>query len=144
MSLTETKEWKPKIIVFTCNWCTYAAADTAGFNHFEYPAQVRIIRTPCSGRFDPIWVLRALNRGADGVLLSGCHPGDCHYGTGNYYNRRRQTIMKNLVEYMGIEPERFQTSWISGSEANKFQQTMENLVADITRLGPNRKLRDMR
>jgi len=144
VSIENNENWEPKIIVFACNWCTYAAADLAGLNHMDYPASVRIIRTPCSGRFDPIWVLRALNRGADGVLLSGCHPGDCHYGTGNYYNRRRQTIMKNLVEYMGIEPERFQTSWISGSEANKFQQTMEKLVSDITRLGPNRKLRDMR
>jgi len=144
MSIATNQEWKPKIIVFTCNWCTYAGADMAGFNHFEYPADVRIIRTPCSGRFDPIWVMRALNRGADGVLLSGCHPGDCHYGTGNYYNRRRQTIMKNMMQFMGIEPERFQTSWISGSEANKFQAVMIKLVDDIRRVGPNRKLRDAR
>lgn len=142
MSLDTNTEWRPKIIVFTCNWCTYAGADMAGFNHYEYPPDVRIIRTPCSGRFDPIWVMRAFNQGADGVLLSGCHPGDCHYGTGNYYNRRRQTVMKNMMQYMGIEPERFQTSWISGSEANKFQEVMIKLVDDIKRLGPNRKLRD--
>ena len=144
MSIASNTEWRPKIIVFTCNWCTYAGADMAGFNHYEYPTDVRIIRTPCSGRFDPIWVMRALNQGADGVLLSGCHPGDCHYGTGNYYNRRRQTVMKDLMQFMGIEPERFQTSWISASEANKFQEVMIKLVEDIRRLGPNRKLRDAR
>lgn len=141
MSIDNQASWKPKIIVFACNWCTYAAADLAGLNHLEYPADIRIIRVPCSGRMDPMLAMRALNRGADGVLMSGCHPGDCHYGTGNYYNRRRQMIMKNLVQYLGVEPERYQTSWISGAEGIKFQEVMHSFVDQITKLGPNRKLR---
>ena len=144
MSVEHDQTFKPKIIVIACNWCTYAGADLAGLNHYEYPADVRIIRVPCSGRMDPLFALRALNRGADLVLLSGCHPGDCHYGTGNYYNRRRHTIMREFMQYMGIEADRYQTSWISGAEGGKFQQVMEKIVEDARRLGPNRKLRDVR
>ncbi|HHW60893.1 MAG TPA: hydrogenase iron-sulfur subunit [Syntrophomonadaceae bacterium] len=144
MSVENNNEWNPKIIVIACNWCTYAAADLAGLNHYEYPADIRIIRVPCSGRMDPLFMLRAFNRGADGVLLSGCHPGDCHYGTGNYYNRRRQMMMKRLMQFVGLEPERYQTSWISGAEGSKFAETMHKLVEDVTALGPNRKLRDER
>ena len=144
MSIESSKGWEPKIIVFACNWCSYAAADLAGLNHLDYPADVRIIRTPCSGRMDPLFVMRAFNRGADGVLLSGCHPGDCHYGSGNYFNRRRQLVMKNLMQYIGIESGRYQTSWISGAEGPKFAEPMKKLVEDVTKLGPNRKLRDAR
>ena len=96
-------EFKPKIVAFCCNWCSYAGADLAGTNRLQYPADIKIIRVPCSCRVNPLFVLRAFQRGADGVIICGCHPGDCHYTTGNYYARRRMTLLFSMLDYLGIE-----------------------------------------
>ena len=134
-------EWEPLIVGFCCNWCSYAGADLAGINRFNYPANVRIIRVLCSGRVNPMFVVRALQRGADGVLVAGCHPGDCHYSTGNYYTRRRFHIVKRQLEYIGLEPERVQLHWISAAEGRKFADVVTDMTEQITALGPNRRLR---
>ena len=131
------KEFKPKIVAFCCNWCSYAGADLAGSSRLAYPADVKIIKVPCSCRVNPMFILRAFQRGADGVIICGCHPGDCHYATGNYYTRRRFMLMKELLAYNGIDPERFQARWISGSEAAKFRDTVAEVSELITGMGPN-------
>ncbi|MBS4031736.1 MAG: hydrogenase iron-sulfur subunit [Clostridiales bacterium] len=135
---------EPLIVAFCCNWCSYAGADLAGTSRMSYPTNVRIVRVPCSSRVNPSFIIRAFQRGADGVLIAGCHPGDCHYHSGNYYTRRRFTVLKRMLEYMGIEPERFQVRWISGSEGAKFAGVMNEITQEIKALGPNRKLRDVR
>ncbi len=140
----KTEEFKPLIVAFCCNWCSYAGADLAGTSRLNYPANVKIIRVPCSCRVNANFVLRAFQRGADGVVIAGCHPGDCHYSTGNYYTRRRFSLVTNLMEYMGIEKERFKVDWISAAEANKFATVMNSVLENVHKLGPNRKLRDAR
>lgn len=143
MSVNEIPEnWEPKILVFACNWCTYAGADLAGLSRLQYPPNIRILRVPCSGRVNPQFVIRAFQRGVDGVLVAGCHPGDCHYVTGNYFTRRRYLLMQRLLQFIGIDAERFQTRWISGSEGPKFQQVVTEITEEIRAMGPNRKLRD--
>lgn len=137
-------EFKPLIVAFCCNWCSYAGADLAGTSRLNYPANVRIIKVPCSCRVNPLFVLRAFQRGADGVLIAGCHPGDCHYSTGNYFTRRRFTLFANLLDYMGIEKDRFKVEWISAAEGNKFAGVMNEVLEKVHNLGPNRKLRDDR
>lgn len=131
-----TEKWQPKILAFCCNWCTYAGADLAGLNRMEYPADVRLLRVPCSGRVNPQYVLKAYQDGCDGVLVCGCHPGDCHYSTGNYFAKRRMLIYKRLLEYLGLEPDRFIIRWISGSEAGKFRDTVIEVADRIRELGP--------
>ena len=101
--LHQNEAWEPKIIAFLCNWCSYAGADLAGISRIQYPPNVRVVRVPCSGRVNPLYIIKALQHGADGVLVSGCHPGDCHYISGNYYARRRFTLLKSLLEAVGIE-----------------------------------------
>lgn len=135
------QEWEPLIVGFCCNWCSYSGADLAGTSRLEYPSNLKIIRVPCSGRVNPMFILRAFQKGADGVLVAGCHPGDCHYATGNYFTRRRFLIMKRLLEYMGFERGRFMARWISGSEAQKFQQVAREMTEKIKKLGPNKKMR---
>lgn len=130
------QEFRPKILAFTCRWCTYAGADLAGLNRMKYPADIRLLRVPCSGRVNPQYVLEALQRGADGVLVCGCHPGDCHYATGNYYAKRRLMVFKRELEYIGLEPDRFQVRWISGAEAGKFRDTAQAFCERIRELGP--------
>lgn len=130
------EEWQPKILAFCCNWCTYAGADLAGLNRMEYPADVRLLRVPCSGRVNPQYVLKAYQDGCDGVLVCGCHPGDCHYSTGNYFAKRRMLIYKRLLEYLGLKPDRFIIRWISGSEAGKFRDTVIEVADRIRELGP--------
>lgn len=137
-----TPDWKPKIVAFCCNWCSYAGADLAGTSRLHYPATVRVVRVPCSGRVNPRFVIRAFQRGADGVLVAGCHPGDCHYNTGNYYARRRFLLARRLLEYMGIDSNRFWVKWISGSEGQKFSEVIKEMTAAILELGPNRKVRE--
>ena len=137
MSVKENENWKPKILAFCCNWCTYTGADLAGMNRMKYPADVRVIRVPCSSRVNPQFVLRAFQKGCDGVLVCGCHPGDCHYTSGNYFTRRRFLLTKRLLEYNGIDPERFEARWISGSEAGKFRDTVMEVTERIRGLGPN-------
>lgn len=138
MSLT----WEPKIVGFACQWCTYAGADLAGTSRLQYPATVRLIRVPCSGRVNPAFVLRAFQRGADGVLVAGCHPGDCHYTTGNLFTRRRYSLVKRFLEYLGMEPERFRVEWISAAEGKRFAQVVQEMTADLKQLGPNWKMRE--
>lgn len=136
------KEWKPRILAFCCNWCTYAGADLAGLNRMKYPADVRLLRLPCSGRVNPQFVLHAIQKGCDGVLVCGCHPGDCHYSTGNYFTRRRMLLYRRFLEYLGVDPERFQVRWISGSEAGKFRDTVVDTCEAVRKLGPNTKYRE--
>ena len=132
-------EWEPRILAFLCTWCSYAGADMAGVSRIQYPPNIRIIRVPCSGRVNPLFVLKCLTNGADGVLISGCHIGDCHYSDGNFYARRRFAILKRLIEYLGIDPRRFQMSWVSASEADKWVRVVGELVEDIKQAGPNKK-----
>ena len=135
-----TDNWEPKIVAFLCNWCSYAGADLAGVSRFQYPVNVRVIRVPCSGRVNPMFILKALQKGADGVLVSGCHPGDCHYISGNLIARRKFALLKNFLGYLGIETERVQFSWISASEGNLFASLIEKVVNDVKKLGPGKKL----
>ena len=134
------EEWGPKIIVFLCNWRSYAGADLAGVSRIQYPPNIRIIRVPCSGRINPLYVVKALQGGAAGVLVSGCHPGDCHYISGNLFAGRKFALLKNFLEYVGIEPERVQFSWVSASEGTRFAALVEKIVQDIRDLGPAEKL----
>ena len=147
MSETETStaapvsnEWEPKIVAFLCNWCSYAGADLAGVSRLQYGPNVRIIRVPCSARVDPQFLLKALQNGADGVLVSGCHPGDCHYIHGNLVARRKFAVIKSFLAYVGIEPERLQFSWVSASEGGRFADLMNRVIADVKRVGPARRL----
>jgi F420-non-reducing hydrogenase iron-sulfur subunit len=133
-----TKE--PTIVAFLCNWCSYAGADLAGVSRMQYPANVRIVRVPCSGRVDPLYIIKALQEGADGVLVSGCHPGDCHYISGNLVARRKFAMLKSFLGYLGIEPERVQFSWVSASEGGRFAALIEKVVADVKNLKTKRKL----
>lgn len=128
--------WEPKIVAFLCNWCSYVGADLAGTSRIQYPENIRIIRVPCSGRIDPIFVLRAFQGGADGVLISGCHPGDCHYTKGNYYARRRMLMLRQLLTFSGIDPRRLQMSWVSASEGHKWAQIVSEITRTLKELGP--------
>ena len=132
--------WEPKIIAFLCNWCSYAGADLAGISRIQYPPNVRIVRVPCSGRVNPLYLIKALQHGADGVLVSGCHPGDCHYTSGNYYARRRFALLKNVLESMGIQPGRVNFSWVSAAEGAKFSQVITDVVKAVRALGPAKQL----
>ena len=137
---TPREGWEPTIVAFLCTWCSYAGADLAGVSRIQYPPNVRIIRVPCSGRVNPVFLLRALQNGADGVLVSGCHPGDCHYISGNLAARRKFALVKELVQYAGIEPERVQFTWVSASEGGRFAAIVQKVVEQVQKLGPNRKL----
>ncbi|MBI9106016.1 MAG: hydrogenase iron-sulfur subunit [Spirochaetales bacterium] len=128
--------WEPKIVAFLCNWCSYAGADLAGVSRIQYGPNIRIIRVPCSGRINPLYILKAFQNGADGVLVSGCHPGDCHYISGNLVARRKFTLLKNFLVYTGLEPERIQFSWVSASEGQRFAALMDKVIADVRKTGP--------
>ena len=141
---TEKKEYVPNIVAFCCNWCSYAGADLAGSSRLTYPANVKIIRVPCSCRVNPMFILKAFQRGADGVILCGCHPGDCHYVTGNYYTRRRMALLFSFLNYMGIEKERTRVEWVSAAEGAKFSAVMNDFVETVTKLGENKRLTDLR
>ena len=140
----QTNGFTPKILAFCCNWCTYAGADLAGLNRMNYPADVKVLRVPCSGHVDPQYVLKALQSGCDGVLVCGCHPGDCHYTTGNYYARRRMTLLFSMLDFLGVEKERTRVEWVPAAEGAKFAATMNEFVKTITELGENRRLEDLR
>jgi len=133
----EQKNREPKIVAFLCNWCSYAGADLAGTSRLQYPPSIRIIRVPCSGRINPIYIIGALMDGADGVLVSGCHPGDCHYLSGNLYARRRFTVLKKLLTTVGIDPERVQFTWVSASEGGRFAEVIQEVTDNIAKLGPS-------
>jgi F420-non-reducing hydrogenase iron-sulfur subunit len=133
----EHSTFEPRIIGFLCNWCTYAGADLAGTSRIQYPPNIRIIRMMCSGSLDPTYVLKVLLEGADGVLIGGCHPGECHYISGNLKARRRVAILKSVLEDAGLEPERVWLRWISASEGAYFAETVREMVDHIRALGPN-------
>ena len=132
-----SEEFEPRIIGFLCNWCSYAGADLAGTSRIQYPPNIRIIRVMCSGSVDSVYVNRALIEGADAVLVGGCHPGDCHYLNGNYKARRRMVLLKNILQTLGMEPERIWVKWISASEGQKFADTVKEIVDETKKMGPN-------
>lgn len=128
--------FEPRIVGLLCNWCSYAGADLAGTSRIKYPPNIRIVRVMCSGRIDPQFVLKALSIGADGVLISGCHPGDCHYLEGNYKTLRRYHLLKKVLKNLGIEEERVKLVWVSASEGQRFAQVVKEFTEDVRRLGP--------
>jgi F420-non-reducing hydrogenase iron-sulfur subunit len=128
--------FEPRLVGFLCTWCSYTGADLAGTARMTYAPNVRIIRVMCSGRVDPQFVLKAFREGADGVLISGCHPGDCHYQEGNYKALRRHRLLSRVLEQFGIEKERFRLEWVSASEGTKFQQVCNEFTEHIRKLGP--------
>ncbi|KYK21374.1 methyl-viologen-reducing hydrogenase subunit delta [Thermoplasmatales archaeon SG8-52-1] len=130
------EKFEPNIIGFLCNWCSYAGADLAGTSRIQYPPNLKVIRVMCSGRVNPIFVINALQQGADGVLIGGCHPGDCHYERGNYLARRRMAVLKKLLEHTGIDPNRVRMTWVSAAEGHKFAEVVKEVTEDIRKLGP--------
>jgi len=128
--------YEPKIVAFCCNWCSYAGADLAGTTRLQYPPNVRIIRVMCSGRVDPAFVLKAFALGADGVIIAGCHPADCHYINGNEKTAMRGDFLDSFLEEAGIESQRFKVEWIAGSEGQKFATTVKKMVGELQQLGP--------
>ena len=142
--MLENNTYEPKIVAFCCNRCSYAGADGAGIARKHYPANIKIIKVPCSCRVNPLFILRAFARGADGVILCGCHPGDCHYTTGNYFTRRRMTLLLGMLNYLGVAGDRFRVEWVSAAEGARFAQVMNDFAEHIAALGENVKLRDLR
>lgn len=136
----EISRWQPKILAFLCNWCSYAGADLAGVSRLQYPPNLRILRVPCSGRVNPLYILKALNQGVDGVLVSGCHPGDCHYLAGNYFARRKFHLLKTLLNFAGIEDGRVQFSWVSAAEGARFAAVVAGVTERIRALGPAERM----
>lgn len=131
------ESYEPKILGFLCNWCSYAGADLAGTSRLQYPPNIRIIRVMCTGRIDPAFIVKAFAVGADGVMVSGCHPGDCHYVTGNYKAEKRINFLNSILGDLGIEKERLLLTWISASEGEKFAQTVRDFTEKIRKLGPS-------
>ncbi len=131
-----TNTWEPKIVAFFCNWCTYTAADLAGVSRLKHAPNARIIRVMCSGRVDPQFILDAFAKGADGVLIGGCHPGDCHYMEGNYKALRRMRLLRRMLKDMGVGEERFRLEWISASEGERVRTVIDDMTARIKSLGP--------
>ena len=128
--------FEPRIVAFLCNWCSYAGADLAGTSRIQYAPNVRAIRVMCSGRVTPTFIIKAFSLGADGVLVLGCHPGDCHYAVGNYKTTRRMRVLQKLLEQLGIENERVRLDWVSASESNKFVSIVNDMTAKLQELGP--------
>ena len=142
MAETETKTseaataFEPRIVAFVCNWCTYAGADLAGTSRLAYAPNVRIVKLPCTGRIDPLFILKAFEGGADAVLVSGCHPGDCHYTSGNYHARRRWAIFRRLLSFAGIDERRLHFSWVSAAEGQKFADLIKDVTEKVRAAGP--------
>lgn len=132
------EEFDPEILVFCCNWCSYAGADLAGVSRFQYPPNIRIVRVMCSARVEPRFILRAFKNGIDGVLVTGCHIGDCHYISGNEYTRERMTHLETLLEKIGIEKERFRLHWISASEGKQFAELITEFTEGVKKAGPSK------
>lgn len=133
---TTDSGFEPLIVAFLCNWCSYAGADLAGTSRLKFPSNMRVIRVMCSGRLNPLFAIQAFRRGADGVLVAGCHPGECHYLEGNYHTRRRFVMMRPLLEYMGIEPERLQVHWVSAFEGPRYAEVVTRMTEEIRAIGP--------
>ena len=137
------EKFEPKIAAFVCNWCTYTGADLAGTSRLKQEANARLIRVPCTGRIDPVFVIKAFENGADGVLISGCHPGDCHYNAGNFHARRRWTMFKNLLEFVGIDSTRLHFSWVSASEGKKWVSVVDGVIDAVREKGPFTQFKKM-
>jgi coenzyme F420-reducing hydrogenase delta subunit len=131
-----SEPFEPKIVAFVCTYCTYAGADLAGTSRLKYAPNVRIVRLPCTGRISPMFILKALQKGADSVLVSGCHPGDCHFTAGNYHARRRWTVFRALLSFTGIPEERIRFSWVSAAEGAKFAEMINEITEQTRKLGP--------
>ena len=134
----EQVDYEPKLLIFCCNWCSYAGADLAGVSRLQMPPNFRIIRVMCSCRVEPEWVIKALASGLDGVMVLGCHIGDCHYIDGNHRTQKRFILLRRLLGHMGINPERLCLDWVSASEGGKFQELVTNFINTIKELGPSR------
>jgi coenzyme F420-reducing hydrogenase delta subunit len=134
--MSKTPRFEPKILAFACNWCSYAGADLAGISRMQYPPNMRIIRVMCSGRVDPVFILDALSKGADGIMVLGCHPGDCHYISGNLMAERKMKWVADLIEFAGMDPGRLRLEWISASEGERFANTVRDFTEQIRNLGP--------
>jgi len=132
-----SEEFEPRIVAFLCNWCSYAGADLAGVSRLQMPASLRVIRVMCSSRVDPLFVIKAFLGGADGVLIAGCHPGDCHYLKGNYHARRKFALLNKVFEELGLDAERLRLSWISASEGPRFAEVVTAFTQKISELGAN-------
>src|SRR3990172_6260894 len=130
----QNEGWTPKIVAIVCNWCTYAGADLAGISRIQYPPSVRIVRVPCTGRINPFFIVKALQEGADGVLVSGCHPGECHYLTGNLSAKRKFAMLKRFLSYIGVEGDRTMFTWVSASEGERFAKIIKAVTAAVTAL----------
>jgi F420-non-reducing hydrogenase iron-sulfur subunit len=137
------ENWNPKIVAFVCNWCTYTGADLAGTSRLKQQENARLIRVPCTGRIDPVFVIKAFESGADGVLISGCHPNDCHYNAGNFHARRRWTFFRSLLDFMGIDSSRLHFSWVSASEGKKWVEVVDGVIDEVRKQGPFEKYRSM-
>ncbi len=135
--------FEPRIVAFVCTWCTYTGADLAGTSRLQMPSNVRVVRLNCSSRVDPLFVMKAFERGADGVIVSGCHPGDCHYSTGNYYARRRFAIFRELLDFMGVDERRLTMSWVSASQGGKWRDVVTEAIARAKELGPFHRYRQV-
>ena len=127
--------FEPRIVGFLCNWCSYAGADLAGTSRLKVPANLRVVRVPCSGRINPLFIFKALEEGADGVMVSGCHPGDCHYISGNRYAKRKLAMLRRLLDWVGIEPERIHFTWLSASEGARYAVEVGEFVDKVRALG---------
>ena len=132
----KNNEFEPNILAFVCNWCTYTGADLTGTSRIKYASNVKIIRFPCTGRIDFMLILKALANGSDGVIVSGCHPNDCHYTSGNFHARRRWILFRSLIDFLGIDVRRIRFSWISAAEGAKWAEVVNETVAKIRELGP--------
>ena len=130
------QKFEPTIIAFVCNWCTYTGADLAGTSRLKYQPNIKMIKLPCTGRIDPVFIIKAFEKGADGVLVSGCHPGDCHYNAGNFHARRRWIMFHQLLEYVGIDSSRLHFSWVSASEGKKFVDVVNGFTDKVREKGP--------
>ncbi|MBT9172998.1 MAG: hypothetical protein DDT21_01388 [Syntrophomonadaceae bacterium] len=130
-----SEKFEPNVVAFLCNWCSYAGADLAGTSRIEYPPNLHVIRVMCSGRVNPLFIVNALQQGADGVLVSGCHPGDCHYMEGNFLARRRFALMRELLNFVGVDESRFNMSWVSASEGAKWKDVVTGVVNNLREAG---------
>ena len=130
-----SENFEPRIVGFLCNWCSYAGADLAGTSRLKIPANLRVVRVPCSGRINPLFLFKALEEGADGVMVSGCHPGDCHYISGNRYAKRKLAVLRRLLDWVGIEPERIHFTWLSASEGARYSTEVTEFVDKVRALG---------
>lgn len=137
------ERFEPKIVAFVCNWCTYTGADLAGTSRLKQQPNARLIRVPCTGRIDPVFIIKAFESGADGVLVSGCHPGDCHYNAGNFHARRRWIMFRELLEFTGIDSSRLHFSWVSASEGKKWVDVVDGVTEIVRQKGRFEKYRQM-